>query len=830
VRMMHSTVLDWPRRIAARALLQLPLVVGVCVIMGLAGGNAEAQTKTRPPKRRPGTSKKAPPPPPAPVVAPPADDFTEDPVTGGDAPSTPAAGTGSVPPASDYRTREPIPDSVLADPAPVPPPAPVAAPAPKPAPGAPKQGAVKPAQQDRVPPSAPFADPAPSRALPPPSGLAGLDMPDAAGDASSIEDSVNALLSEAVVTTASKRRQRIKDVPMTVAWIPAEELEGTGAFTLCEAIQYFPGLECRRGSMRKAAVSARGLGSNYLSNRLLLLKDGRPLTDPWTGQFYADETTPLSNLKQVEVIRGPGSSLYGSNAFSGVINLIERQPADLIKEGHNVGFDGRVLAGQDSTFRVNATAAGRGGPVEALASYYGFGSDGPQLFNNPQTGLVDTNQDSQVHQVSGKVKAGVFSLDADFTDAEIGRPGGTQISTVGNCGRCHYTPSDTENVQNLNAAAQVDTQVTDNVRVFGQAYTLYKRRVVDQMNMITGRLEPALGKRRRYGAEARALLTAGNVNVTFGGDVKDDLVNNQNVLAGLTMDDTTQTILGGFVDAEYRPMSRLVLGAGVRYDAYLIPEQVWTERTNQLSPRASVVFHAMPELTLRTNYGRAFRAPTLAELAINQQMYAATLLGNSALRAETLDTYEAAVDYWAFERRMRLTATGFYNRAKNFINQNLVFGSTSQFQNIGDAQVVGFEAEVAAQLPAANSSFDVAYQYLDARSQPYGDGPSSQLDYAPHHRLYARARTNVGKVGFAEVYALYVGQRFDPGFLVESTGEVSRVKLPDYVTASARVGVNINEGISVSLLGTNLFDSHYEESHGFPAPPRGVYSEFKIRY
>ncbi|WP_225411876.1 TonB-dependent receptor plug domain-containing protein [Stigmatella hybrida] len=792
--------------------------------MGLAAGNAEAQTKPKPTKRRPGTSKKAPPPPPAPVVAPPADDFgTDEPMTGGDAPSsTPAANTGSVPPPSDYRAREPIPDSVLADPAPVPPPpAPVAAP---------KQTAVKPAQQDRVPPSAPFTDPASSRALPPPSGLAGLDLPDPAGDASSIEDSVNALLSEAVVTTASKRRQRIKDVPMTVAWIPAEELEGTGAFTLCEAIQYFPGLECRRGSMRKAAVSARGLGSNYLSNRLLLLKDGRPLTDPWTGQFYADETTPLSNLKQVEVIRGPGSSLYGSNAFSGVINLIERQPSDLIKEGRNVGFDGRVLAGQDSTFRVNATAAGRGGPVEALASYYGFGSDGPQLFNNPQTGLVDTNQDSQVHQISGKVKVGAFALDADFTDAEIGRPGGTQISTVGNCGRCHYTPSDTENVQNLNAAAQVDKQVSENLRVFGQAYTLYKRRVVDQMNMITGKLEPALGKRRRYGAEARALLTAGNFNVTFGGDVKDDLVNNQNVLAGLTMDDTTQSILGGFVDAEYRPMSRLVLGAGVRYDAYLIPEQVWTERTNQLSPRASVVFHALPELTLRTNYGRAFRAPTLAELAINQQMYAATLLGNSALRAETLDTYEAAVDYWAFDRRMRLTATGFYNRAKNFINQNLVFGSTSQFQNIGDAQVVGIEAEVAAQLPAANSSFDVAYQYLDARSQPYGDGPSAQLDYAPRHRVYARARTNIGKVGFAEVYALYVGQRFDPGFLVESTGEVSRVKLPDYVTASARVGVNINEGVSVSLLGTNLFDSQYEESHGFPAPPRGVYSELKLRY
>jgi outer membrane receptor protein involved in Fe transport len=173
------------------------------------------------------------------------------------------------------------------------------------APARPRSGAVMLPPPSNVPERAPFSGPAEGRAFPPPAGLAGLDVADPTAADGSLEESVQQLLSEAVVTTASKRRQRIADVPMTVAWIPAEELEGTGQFSLCDAVQYFPGMECRRGAMRKAAVSARGLGSNYLSNRLLLLKDGRPLTDPWTGQFYADETTPLTNLKQVEVIRGP---------------------------------------------------------------------------------------------------------------------------------------------------------------------------------------------------------------------------------------------------------------------------------------------------------------------------------------------------------------------------------------------------------------------------------------------------------------------------------------------------------------------------------------------
>jgi hemoglobin/transferrin/lactoferrin receptor protein len=468
--------------------------------------------------------------------------------------------------------------------------------------------------------------------------------------------------------------------------------------------------------------------------------------------------------------------------------------------------------------------------VEMLASYYGYFTDGPQLLNEARKNVVDTNEDAKVHQVSTKLKVKNFSFDADYTDSNLGRPGGQTLSFKGNCGRCHYTPDDNEYVQHLNASAQFDTQVTDNLRVYAQGYTVFKRRKIDLKNMITTELQPSLGKRRRYGGEVRALLSLDKLNITFGGDAKDDFINNQNILQGLTKEDTVQTIFGGFVDAEYRPMSRLVLSAGARYDRYQIPETVWTARTDQISPRASIVFHAMDDLTLRTNYGRAFRAPTLAELAINQQMYAATLIGSPDLRAETLDTYELAVDFWPFQRKVRMTATGFYNRATNFINQQFMFGSTSQFRNIGNARVVGAELEMAAQIPSLGSSFDVAYQFLDAQSLPFDGGPSAQLDYAPHHRVYARARSAVGKVGFVEVYGLYVGERFDPGFIVESTGATKRVQLPGYVTATARVGVNINENVSMALLGTNLFDSKYEESFGFPAPPRGVFTEVKLSY
>ena len=685
-----------------------------------------------------------------------------------------------------------------------------------------------------APPLAPFTGPAGNRALPVPSQLAGLDFadPGAEEEPSAIEQSALQIQSQAVVETAGKRKQKLNEVPMTVSWIPAEELEGTGQFTLCDAIQYFPGMECRRGAMRKVGISARGLGSNFLSNRLLLLQDGRPLTDPWTGQFYGDETTPLSNVKQIEVIRGPGSSLYGSNAFSGVINIIRRNPEDLMRDGRDWGADIRLLGGQYNTARAQATAAGRVGDVEALVNYYGFISDGAELLNDPERGIVDENEWTRTHQVSGKVLiADSITLDAEYTSAGLGRPGGKHISAVGNCGRCHYTPDDEENVETLSASAQFDRKLGDNVRVFGQAYTLFKRRTVDQLNMITQEMQPSLGKRNRMGAEARTLITAGPVTLTVGGDFKRDTVNNQNVLPALSGTDLTADIFGGFIDAELRPVDKLVFSAGARYDYYQVPTSIWRANESQVSPRASIVFHALPWMTLRTNYGRAFRAPTFSELAINQQMYAATLVGNPDLKAETLDTFEAAVDMWPAGGEFRFTVNGFYNNAKNFINEVYLGGSTSQFANVGDARVIGVEVEAAAQIKRINTSFDVAYQYLDAVSLD-ASRRSSRLDYAPNHRIYLRGRTNFSEFAFAELFGVWVGERYDSALALDPrTGEtLGRITLPAYLTANARVGANVTKGVTVSLIGTNIFNSGHEESHGFPVQPLSVFAELKFTH
>jgi outer membrane receptor protein involved in Fe transport len=370
-------------------------------------------------------------------------------------------------------------------------------------------------------------------------------------------------------------------------------------------------------------------------------------------------------------------------------------------------------------------------------------------------------------------------------------------------------------------------------RIYGQLYVNFKRREVGLENVVTKELEHTLGKRRRVGTEVRGLFTTRWINIGVGGDLKFDLVNNKNILPHIKEGDLTQNIYGVFADTEIRPHAKLILGLGARLDYYDIPENVWRAPSFQVSPRASVIVQALPQLTVRANYGRAFRAPTLMELGINQQMYAATLIGNPFLRAEKVDTVELALDAWPYKDWLRLTLTGFYNKAANLINQEHLDGATSQFMNIGDAHAAGFEAEASAQIPKWAAAFDVAYQFLSTRADVPALGTTDSLDYAASHRVYLRAhkRLAIGPISsFIDFYGLYVGERRDPAIIMQANGEKDRVLLPGYFVANARIGADLYRGFSAALIATNLFNAKYQEMLGFPAPGVSVYAELRYQY
>ncbi len=145
-----------------------------------------------------------------------------------------------------------------------------------------------------------------------------------------IEMSLEELMNIEVVT-ASKKEQRLSEVPATVHVITAEQIKERGYFTLEEVLSDLPGIQCRNIIGFNSYVFLRGVPNQ--NNLILLLVDGIQINELNSGGFYGGGQFNLSNVNKIEVVYGPASALYGTNAVSGIINIITNSPRD-IQGGH----------------------------------------------------------------------------------------------------------------------------------------------------------------------------------------------------------------------------------------------------------------------------------------------------------------------------------------------------------------------------------------------------------------------------------------------------------------------------------------------------------------
>lgn len=132
------------------------------------------------------------------------------------------------------------------------------------------------------------------------------------------------------VITASKTQQSINEVPSTVHVITADQIKDRGYFTLEEALSDLPGFQFRNILGFNSYVFLRGAPSQ--NNLILLMVDGVQINELNSGGFYAGGQFIMSDIDQIEVVYGPASALYGTNAVSGIVNIITKKPVG--KTGH----------------------------------------------------------------------------------------------------------------------------------------------------------------------------------------------------------------------------------------------------------------------------------------------------------------------------------------------------------------------------------------------------------------------------------------------------------------------------------------------------------------
>src|SRR5271168_5298868 len=171
------------------------------------------------------------------------------------------------------------------------------------------------------------------------------------------------------VTSASKKEQKLSQVPAAIFVITKEDIHRSGATDIPDLLRMVPGLEVAQINPSTWAISARGFNGQY-SNKLLVLIDGRTVYTPtYSGVYWDTQDVPLDSIERIEVIRGPGATVWGTNAVNGVISIITK----LARETQS-----GVATGEGGTLLHGAGTVRYGGKIGAGGSYRAF-ADGFEM-------------------------------------------------------------------------------------------------------------------------------------------------------------------------------------------------------------------------------------------------------------------------------------------------------------------------------------------------------------------------------------------------------------------------------------------------------------------
>ena len=519
--------------------------------------------------------------------------------------------------------------------------------------------------------------------------VAGLARPDRANakENPSITDlTIEQLMEIEVVTVygASKFEQKTTEAPSSVSVVTEADIRNYGYRNLSDILKGVPGFYTTY-DRDYAFAGVRGFSrpGDY-NTRLLLLVDGHRIND----NIY--DTAPIGNefildvdlIDRVEVIRGPGSSLYGNNAFFGVINVITKKAGQ---------YDGLEVSGEAASFDTYKQRATFGkkfsNGFEMLLSGTNSTSKGQSLYfqeyNSPATnnGRADSCDYEKFRNVFANFKLSDFTLQGAYISREKGVPTGS-FGTVFN--DSHNRSTDERGYLDLKYNKDLSALTNVKARVFYD-YFRYDQNYLFDYPPLTINKDTASGE--WWGSDVQLTRTFfGKHKVVVGTEYQNNYLQNQrnydtNPYVSYLGDTQNSYIWAAHFQDQFSILDNLILNAGVRYDYY----KSFGSSTN---PRAGLIYSPFQKTTVKLLYGQAFRAPNAYELYY--QDGGVTQKANPDLRPEKISTYELVVEQYV--RNYRLTGAGYYYRMRDLISlQTDPVSGVSMFQNAGEVEAKGAE-------------------------------------------------------------------------------------------------------------------------------------------
>lgn len=602
-----------------------------------------------------------------------------------------------------------------------------------------------------------------------------------------------------VVVTGARSATDIRHLAMTVSVIDRAEIEQSLQPSLLPVLtEQVPGLfVTARGIMgygvsggAAGGMSLRGLSGG--SGRLMVLIDGHPQYMGLMGHPIADAYQSLM-AEKVEVLRGPASVLYGSNAMGGVVNIVTRKIHDEgVKTDAMAGYgsyntlqtevSNRLRKGRFSSIisgSYNRTDGHRDNMgFEQYGGYAKLGFDISQAwrlradvdithFNASQPGTVSAPMEDADQRITRGMTS--FAVENDY-----GATSGA-LSFFYNWGR-----------HRINDGYTVDPEDGDGPKE-------YLFRSHDRMLGISWHQSASLFAGNR--------LTAGFDWYRFGGDKGNYYVAGDR--AGEVADpvDKTMDEVAGYVDFRQNVGLWLTLDAGVRVDRHSHVGTEWV-------PQFGVSFHLPRGMELKLSAAKGFRYPTLREMYMFPPQ-------NPDLRPESMWSYEAALSQRLLDGRLSYGVNIFYIDGENLIVAVPRQGATPLNMNTGEVNNAGVELQAACRISKA-WSVDANYSFLHMENPVLG---------APEHKLYAGATFSRGRwmvsTGVMYVDGLYTSVK-TLGSGTEST--------ENFVLWNLRGEFRAAGWLDVWVRGENLLAQRYEINAGYPMPRATVMAGLRFGF
>jgi len=606
-----------------------------------------------------------------------------------------------------------------------------------------------------------------------------------------------------VVVSASRVPVATRESGSAVTVITEKQLDDRQVRIVSDVLRDVPGVAVNRSGPMGTLTQVRLRGAE--GNQTLVLIDGIEVNNPAAASEFQFQDLLNAGIARIEVLRGPQSALWGSDAIGGVINIVTKRP--------------------ESGWSLTAQAEGGSFATTDGLAHVGYGGDRLSFsgtvkrFETAGVSIADADagnpEKDGYENLTGHVKAGIKPT-RNFEIEIVGMRIDSELDNDDSAAVVNITDGDTtsETLQTY-GLAKAKLVLADGAweHILRTAYAKDEKEFFDGTGANTF---SSHGTKKKTDYQTNVLFetpafAAAKHTVTFALERETDTQFTDSAFSGprtVSVDNT------GYV-GEYRLglWDRLFLSAALRHDDN---DSLFDDATTW---RTTLAYLVKPSGTrLHASAGTGAKNPTLFEL------FGATptFTGNPNLSPETAFGFDAGIEQQLFDRRVVVDATVFANWI-----EDLISGSGNTAVNLpGTSRTRGVELTLAAK-PRPDIRIDLGYTFLETR-----DADGISLIRRPKHIASLNALYSfriLDRPATANVGIRYNGDQTDTVFNSFFPVEIETKKLEGYTLLNAGFAWQVTDRLQIFARGENLLDEHYQEVFGYGAPGLGVFAGLRVK-